>query len=246
MNTTPIPLGDLQKSFLINEGAYCGNLFDFVKDDEVEYLHNVISQVKEFSVKERDTKVMCRYNYHLLSNDENNKNENDNFIHSIPLSKVEERDLFVKENNRKVVQKWFEFEYDTEDSRFFTKISKRILDFFYTDIKINYYQIPAFTLYEDGHFIQEHNDGENEGRVCGLIIYLSYEKDYNDGGGELIIKTNSDKEYKIKPLFGTFSLLDFTKNNIRHAVKPVKNGFKRYSYLWFFYEQKNINKIKLI
>ena len=38
--------------------------------------------------------------------------------------------------------------------------------------------------------------------------------DYNDGGGELVAIGNSGKIYTIKPTFGTFSLLDFTKNNV--------------------------------
>ena len=45
MNTTPIPLDDLKKSFLLNEGAYCGNLFDFINSDEIEYLKNLIEQI---------------------------------------------------------------------------------------------------------------------------------------------------------------------------------------------------------
>jgi len=189
---------------------------------------------------------MCRYNYHLLGTNEYGENENDNFIHSIKLSEVPARDLFVKENNREILQKWFEFDGFNDDCKYFMKISERIISYFYPDIEVDYYQTPHFTLYEDGHFISDHNDGENVGRVCGLIIYLSYEKDYKDGGGELVIKTKSNKTYTIKPTFGTFSLLDFTKNDIRHSVNPVKNGFKRYSFLYFFYNKQKINKIKII
>ena len=50
-----------------------------------------------------------------------------------------------------------------------------------------------------------------------MIVYLSYDEDYNDGGGELIATGNSGKIYTIKPTFGTFSLLDFTKNNVKHS-----------------------------
>lgn len=111
------------------------------------------------------------------------------------------------------------------------------LDKFYNDINIDYSQSPQFTLYEDSHFIAEHNDGENIGRVCALIVYLSYDDEYNDGGGELIVTGNSGKIHKIKPIFGTFSLLDFTKNNVTHSVSEVKNGFKRYAFISFFNKQ---------
>lgn len=235
MNTTQIPLNDINRSFLLNEGAFIGNLSDFLELDEIEYLKTLITKIKKYSVDERDTKLHCRYNYHLLeTNPETGVNENDTFIHSIKLSEVAERDAFVKENNRDVLQKWFEFPGFDDDCRYFNEISKKILNVFYPHENIDFSQMPNFTLYEDEHFIAPHSDGLNVGRVCGLIIYLSYEEDYNDGGGELVIQTNSNKEYIIKPTFGTFSLLDFTKNNIRHSVNAVKNGFKRYSFIYFY------------
>jgi hypothetical protein len=130
----------------------------------------------------------------------------------------------------------------TGNKEYFSEFCLKILDKFYPNINIDYTNSPQFTLYEDGHFIAEHNDGENVGRVCALIIYLSYDEDYNDGGGELIVTGNSGKIYTIKPTFGTFSLLDFTKNNAKHAVSEVKNGFKRYAFISFF----NKTKIKFI
>jgi Rps23 Pro-64 3,4-dihydroxylase Tpa1-like proline 4-hydroxylase len=118
---------------------------------------------------------------------------------------------------------------------------KRILNNFYPDVEINYGGgFGGFTLYEDGHFIIDHKDGNNPGRICVIIIYLSSEQEYNnDGGGELVIKTNSQKEYTIKPILGTFSLLDFSKNDVNHQVNVVKNGFKRYSFINFFYMKKD-------
>lgn len=249
MNITKIPSDDLKKSFLLNEGFYCGSIFDFLNSNEIEHLKDEIERVKKYSIEERDTELYCRYNYHLINNEITGINENDNFIHSIKLSEIAKRDLFVKENNRDVLQKWLEFDgFDEKLKNSFMKISEKILSFFYPSIDVDYNQTPHFTLYEDGHFIAEHNDGENIGRICGLIIYLSDEKDYNDGGGELVVKTNSNKVYSIKPIFGTFSLLDFTQNNIRHSVNAVKNGFKRYSFLYFFNEipKKYSKKTKLI
>jgi hypothetical protein len=235
MSTTQIPLNDINRSFLLNEGAFIGNLFDFLELDEIEYLKTLITKIKQYSIDERDTKLMCRYNYHLLeTNPETGVNETDTFIHSIKLSEVADRDAFVKENNRDVLQKWFEFPGFDEECKYFNEISKKILNIFYPNENIDFSQMPNFTLYEDGHFIDPHSDGLNVGRVCGLIIYLSDEADYNDGGGELVIETNSNTEYSIKPIFGTFSLLDFTKNNIRHSVNAVKNGFKRYSFIYFY------------
>jgi hypothetical protein len=238
MNITLNPLDNLPKSLLIDEGVYCGNLFDFLNSEEIEYTKTLIDRVKQFSIEERDTELYCRYNHTLIQDLENNIDENIGFISTIKLSEVAKRDEFVKENKRDITQKWFEFWGFDMDCLYFMEISKKILDNFYPNIDINYEQSPQFTLYEDGHFIAEHNDGENIDRVCALIIYLSYDEDYNDGGGELIVTGNSGKIYTIKPTFGTFSLLDFTKNNAKHSVSEVKNGFKRYAFISFFNKQK--------
>lgn len=232
MNTTPNPLDSLYEASLIDEGFYSGNLFDFLNSEEIERTKTIIDKVKKFSIEERDTQLYCRYNYHLDAGD-------DEYKHSIKLSEVANRNEFIKENKKHITQKWFEFNGFDRDCMYFMEISKKILDKFYPNIKIDYNQNPQFTLYEDGHFIEEHNDGENIGRVCGLIIYLSYDADYNDGGGELIVTSNTGKLYNIKPTFGTFSLLDFTNNDVRHSVSEVKNGFKRYAFTSFF------NKVKI-
>ena len=226
MNSTPIQPNDY-----LDEGAYVGQIMDFINDDEYNKMLSVIEKVKEYSVVNRDTELHCRY----MINGEGNSYE-----HKIPLKDVESRDSYVKDNNLVVFQKWFEFKICQEINEpnyhdIFIKTSKKILDHFYPNYEINCSSSGEFTLYEDGHFIANHVDGNNPGRVCVIIIYLSSESEYNnDGGGELVIKTNSNKEYTIKPILGTFSLLDFSESDIFHEVNMVKNGFKRYAFINFF------------
>lgn len=227
MNSTPIQPNDY-----LDEGAYVGNIMDFINETEYNEMLSIIEKVKEYSVVNRDTDLFCRY---MINGD------GDSYEHKIPLSQVAQRDEYVKENKLGVFQKWFEYSIKTNPGEvdcfdFFKNISKKILDHFYPFYEINYgARTGGFTLYEDGHFIQDHNDGNNVGRVCVIIIYLSPESEYNnDGGGELVIKTNSQKEYTIKPILGTFSLLDFSENDIHHQVNMVKNGFKRYAFINFF------------
>jgi Rps23 Pro-64 3,4-dihydroxylase Tpa1-like proline 4-hydroxylase len=236
MNSTPI-----QPNNFLNEGAYVGNIMDFINIEEYNEMLSVIEKVKEYSVVNRDTELYCRY---MFNGDEKN------YKHQIPLNEVKLRDSYVNENNLSIFQKWFEFSIKKEENKsdyfqFFKDFCKRILDYFYPEYEINYEQNSGgFTLYEDGHFITDHKDGNNEGRVCVIILYLSSESEYNqNGGGELVIKTNSHKEYTIKPILGTFSLLDFSKNDIFHQVNMVKNGFKRYAFINFFYV-KNGQKFK--
>jgi len=228
MNSTPIHPNDL-----LVEGAYVGDMMDFINNDEYNEMLTVKEKVKEYSITNRDTELYCHY---MISDYEYD------YAHIIPLSEVEDRDLFIKNNNLKVFQKWFEYKMKQElgepnYTNFFINVCKRILNRFYPDYEINYNGgFGGFTLYEDGHFIIDHKDGNNVGRACVIIIYLSSELEYNnDGGGELVIRTNSEKEYTIKPILGTFSLLDFSQNDVHHQVNMVKNGFKRYAFINFFY-----------
>ena len=248
MNSTPIQPNDY-----LDEGAYVGNIMDFINDEEYNQMLSVIEKVKDYSIVNRDTELYCRYQLRL---------KEDDYEHNIPLSEVGERDLYVKDNNFKIFQKWFEFKIkqnmgEPNYTDFFINICKKILNRFYPDVEIDYGSgFGGFTLYEDGHFIIDHKDGKNAGRLCVIIIYLSSESEYNTdggGGGELVIKTNSQKEYTIKPILGTFSLLDFSENDVFHEVNMVKNGFKRYSFINFFYvkegyefEQRNKNSNTII
>jgi len=217
MNSIPI-----QPDNFLDEGAYVGNIMDFIDINEFNEMLSVIEKVKEYSVVNRDTELHCRYNY----------TQQEDYPYRTPLNKLEEIDSFVKENNLVTTQKWFEFKPNFEYLDYFMGISEKITSFFYPDLLIRRQITGGFTLYEDGHFIANHKDGNNSGRVCVIIMYLSSESEYNnDGGGELVIKTNLDKEYTIKPILGTFTLLDFTKNNIYHQVNEVKNGFKRYAFI---------------
>jgi Rps23 Pro-64 3,4-dihydroxylase Tpa1-like proline 4-hydroxylase len=233
MNSTSIQPNDY-----LDEGAYVGNIMDFINDDEYNEMLSVIEKVKEYSVVNRDTELYCRYQLRLVEDD---------YEHRIPLSEVEVRDSYVKDNNIKIFQKWLEFKVKNKPGEpncndFFINICKKILNHFYPNVEVNYGSgFGGFTLYEDGHFIIDHKDGNNVGRLCVIIIYLSPESEYDadgGGGGELVIKTNSQKQYTIKPILGTFTLLDFSENDIFHEVNMVKNGFKRYAFINFFYVEE--------
>lgn len=59
-------------------------------------------------------------------------------------------------------------------------------------------------------------------------------KDYINGGGRLIIDDGNIKE-EVLPVKYNFSILDFTENNVNHAVEVVKNDFRRFTYIDFIY-----------
>jgi len=241
MSTILGPLSNQDRTTLLKEGAYVGNLYNFITEDELEKLNKLIPLLHKYTVDNRDT-INCRYDYELTKEEKTK-----GFVPSIPMSKVAERDKFVKENNRYVQQIFYEFGIGAErpegptneEIGLLSEIKKRITDFFYPEITLKHPPMPMFMLYEDGHFINRHRDGgqvSNPGRACVVIIYLSYEQDYNDGGGELVVTTNSGKVIETKPVFGKFSVLDFTANDVEHSVNLIKNNFKRLSSIYFFYE----------
>jgi hypothetical protein len=232
MNSTPIPLN----SFL-EEGAFIGNLCDFIDSNTMIQIESKIKYIRSYVESDRESVLTCRYNY---------APESKIYENQIRLKEVPARDLYVEKNNLVVTQKWYEFFVDIEHNKYFFNLSKKIVKTFYPNIEIEEGdRLGNFTLYEDGHFISSHRDGYNNNRLCALIMYLSNVVDYNNGGGELIITVNSGAQHVVRPLLGTFSLIDFSKNDLIHEVKAVKNGFKRYAFIHFF-KVKNIKNKTII
>lgn len=215
-------------SDLLTEGAYIGKISDFLEEDELEKFKEMIDSVKEYSSEDIENRLVCRYNYSDLENP---------YDHDIPPSKVPERDAWVRKNNFHVWQKWWEFKHP--DQEYFDKIAIKILKNLYPqaseylDNTDNIEFRSNLALFEDGHYIDIHNDGANPGRLCVIIFYLSDGSTHINGGGELRIITTSGKEYIIDPFFDSFCVMDFARNNIKHEVKRVNNGFKRYTYINF-------------
>jgi Rps23 Pro-64 3,4-dihydroxylase Tpa1-like proline 4-hydroxylase len=159
---------------------------------------------------------------------------------SITKEEIEERNQFIIDNNLEVVQKWWEsvqFTGDLSKSKdYFKEIVEKYVVKIYPELKDNIEHQAAFTIYEDGDHITPHNDGENKARKCVVLIYLSDEKDYIDGGGKLIIDDGDTKE-EVLPVKYNFSILDFSENNVNHAVEVVKNNFRRFTYIDFIYNE---------
>ena len=93
----------------------------------------------------------------------------------------------------------------------------------------------SITFYDEGDFTEPHRDGQNQGRICVLLVYLTPEEDYSNGGGHLEISVSEDNKdfITVKPVRGNVVILDFNNHNIYHGVEKVTNGFKRYCFLSF-------------
>lgn len=107
------------------------------------------------------------------------------------------------------------------------KINKKIAKDLYNQTLTGPH-MSELTLYTNGCFIENHNDGMNPHRNCVTLVYLN--KDWKeDDGGEIVLNGN----LKIPPTFGKVVVLDFLHNNIEHAVNMVKNDFERYTLIRF-------------
>ena len=216
------------KRDLFDNGFYVGNLDEIISDKET--LNEKIENLKSLSTNKQY--YSARFDYNL---------DNDEPRYKISINEEEyvEREKFVTENNRNTVQKWWESTNPVfnELKEYFNEEVVKYLKKIYPESEGNGSSNSNFTLYENGHFITPHRDGFNKSRYCVILIYLSDEKDYNDGGGELVILENGI-EVVVPPLKGNFAILDFTRNNANHAVNPVKNDFVRYTYINFY--QNNI------
>ena len=117
---------------------------------------------------------------------------------------------------------------------FFDNLSVKIAKKLYSEYEFNIDDLNSrgtYTLYENGDFIQDHEDGFDKNRLCVILLYLS--DDWKEGdGGELVIK-NNENEIIVTPKLGNYAVLDFCKNNVSHEVNKVCNEFKRYTYIHF-------------
>jgi Rps23 Pro-64 3,4-dihydroxylase Tpa1-like proline 4-hydroxylase len=220
---------------LMDSGYYFGKIEE-LGINENEFNQHIIAVTKSAETKDH---YLYRYEYKNFSQFEGD------YKPSITKDEIEERNQFVKDNNLEIIQKWWEsvrFTGDLSEAKdYFKKIVEDYVVKIYPELKDNIEHQMAFTIYEDGDHITPHNDGENRARKCVILIYLSDEKDYINGGGELVIMEGGDVKSLI-PIKGNFSLLDFTHNNPNHSVNPVKNGFRRLAFIDFIYNKKELKK----
>lgn len=151
----------------------------------------------------------------------------------ISLDEISGREQFVRDNNLSTFQRWWQYSGKNliPLKNYFRKGVTNFINENYGDLG-ELVHMDDLTLFENGDFINEHKDGFNKGRICVFLIYLSDSQTYNDGGGKLIIKNNDIIE-EVYPISENFTILDFTQNNVTHEVTPVKNDFKRLTYINF-------------
>jgi GDP-L-fucose synthase len=214
---------------LLDNGYYIGDLDEIFSESEMAELNEKINKVKLLSETKKLYKT--RYDYPIEPGEEP-------YEKSITEDKLPERIAYINKHNKKIIQRWWENENTDEFmevKNYFNDKTEKYLKKVYPESVNNGVSHSNFTLYENGDFIEPHRDGFNLWRYCVILLYLSDEQDYNDGGGKLIIEENGVCE-NVLPLKGKFCILDFTRNNPKHSVEAVKNNFRRFTYINFYYD----------
>ncbi len=243
------------KNILLQEGYLSFNLYDLNADlyeklqllFDKEKLLNLINKIRYEcvvfdDVNENDiNKISLKYLH-----------ENDNFVelsvnkilriqarNKNNFSDIENLYKDIKLYSKRDIQYWYYTSVGNTDGEYNKNIVSLIQSIFKDIIKklypsyenLNYGNSVDLTLYTKGGFIENHEDGYDQNRLCVILIYLN--EDYKDGfGGEIKVKDSNI----IKPKFGEIVILDFTKNNLKHEVLPVlDDNFKRLAFIKFFH-----------
>ncbi len=208
----------------LENGYYFGNVSEIFPD--LERFNLICNEITNSNL--RDENIWC-CQYFVSTNDWKAPEELKEKMlpHTISLSKEIERKKIVDEYNLQTVSHAYIQKEPSENIiNYFNK--------YCTDYTKNIYNRESYNdfhqsiqCYVNGSKLDPHTDSHN-GSDCVLILYLS-DGDWNDNGGELKIIKSGDV---CKPLRGNFSLLDLTKNDVRHEVTLVTGDFKRYSFLF--------------
>lgn len=213
----------MEKGFdLFNKGYYRGSLDELFPKKSI--LEEYFYQIKQSFFDEKSRESTWQYNSAIL--------ETQRFPNIIPVSQVPYRREFIKKNKFNVFQQLYIAPVPDNIRKVFHKqIIEYITPLYPIDHRHYYSNNDSLSCMLDGDYIKNHKDGNNEGRLCGIIIHLSELDDYekSQGGGELVL----NNAISIPPVKGTFTILDYVHNNLEHEVKPVKNNFVRFAYVNF-------------
>jgi hypothetical protein len=200
------------KDHLLKKGYHIGKVDEFIKDPETFQ-----KMIDKLILLSEDKKLMYRYRHVIRMHPE--------FGGDCTIDEIDARKKMVQDNDWTIGQQWYEtmqIPENTEIFQFFRDAVAEFVPTLYPELNRNNIRYnDNFTLYENGDFIEHHNDGgyqQNQGRLCVILIYLTDEQDYHDGGGKFILSNNLYRE-EVLPLKGNYVMLDFTKHDLFHEVE---------------------------
>jgi hypothetical protein len=218
-------MSDKWKSAIKNDGYYVGNVYELF--DDISFFDECIEGINS---------ALGNKEFHGYRSTIVNRPD---LKMQIPCTEIENRKNTVEREDLLVYQQWHEITGwvgDQKNGNLHKGIKKFIQVAYPTTSENNLGFYDSWSLYENDDFIQLHTDGDNIGRLCVFLIYLSPAETYNNGGGRLIVQDKKNKIRIVDPVRENFVVLDFSKTNLSHAVEVVKNDFKRYSFISFIYD----------
>lgn len=220
----------------LHQIGYCEfNLEDFDKNSII-VLEKIKYKTKDLDYPQKFKRI--RFDYH--SGDIRIQTSEEFENHNICNQKKFE--FINKYDEEGIAQIWLQCDANFPDDDFakdITKIFYNILEYFYgkTDTDVN--MGTQWTLYNNGCFLKDHNDGQGDEyqNTCAILIYLNEEWE-EEWGGNLILrntKNTMDKEiaHKVIPKFGTVAIIDLETFDTSHAVEKVIGEHNRFTILSF-------------
>lgn len=230
---------------LLSKGYYLSKSTEIFTSSELSSLYQCVKEdIKDSFIDKKNNDWMYFITCVWPDNDEN-KNK------SIPFNKIEEKLELVAKEATYVQQSWF--------FKFYTAIKNVPLTNKYFEKKVTDYVSKLYntgngivegsttvTYYRKNDFISVHQDGRNHNRICGMLIYLTPEEEYkSEYGGKLLLQPATDNTHcdpedyhrmkiQVEPTSPNMVILDFSKNNIYHAVEKCTEDFNRTAILTFF------------
>jgi hypothetical protein len=213
---------------LDNLGYHSGTVDEFVKDMDLFY--QLVDQVQNKLLPQVTRDNLLFYTC-CIHGQEGNQYPNELTLDEIPA-----RRKLIADNQYQIDQQWHWFGGSVLSR--FNEISRDFVMSLYTDLTLNNIRYESkFSLYKEGDFTSYHLDSNAPGRKCAVLIYLSHEKDYNNGGGKLVLTDHNTRNYveDVLPVIPNYAIIDIEKHNLYHAVEEVKNNFQRLAYLSFIW-----------
>lgn len=202
-------------------GYYFGRISEFI--DDLDQFNEKWKYISNISLNDENY-WDCQY-----VAESNESNQDMLWPHTISLKDKPKRQKFIEENNIVYMSRsnTIKDRHDiTEILNYFLIKATSYLEKIYGSKYTSYHH--SIHCYTEGDKLNPHTDNHNAAD-CALVIYFS-PNDWNNNGGVLKI---CGTEHQCFPVTGNFSLLDLTKNNLRHEITEVTGTFKRYSYLLF-------------
>lgn len=151
-------------------------------------------------------------------------------------------DLLKKYNESGIDQIWLQRDANFPDDNFAKDMSKifyNILEYFYGKTEKDVIMGMQWTLYNEGCFLKDHNDGQGDEyqNTCAILIYLN-EDWQEEWGGNLILRntkktTDTEVAHRVIPKFGKVAIIDLEVFDTSHAVEKVIGEHNRFTILSF-------------